>query len=546
MKRRDIGHVLLAGAGAAALLSGKAKAQSACPSPPCYPRTAAEIAASITPVDYTFPEGHVYRYATNTAPGTTDMTSGIQAALDVAGVSRAGRTAFLPAGIYKITSTLDVRSHTQLEGSYGETTLGGGGTLVDSGTKLVWAGTTNSTMLRAFNTRLFRLDGIVLDANSVAGTTCILLDSNNNPSGSQNEFHRFSLRSFAVGVQWGTSGIAGGAYANDGTRFSTFTMWSQVTGSKGFVVNSGNAGQMSTIESGGIQVDDIGLDIRVANILQIRRVFGGWALKTAFIRSSVGIDILIEGCSSEGWGASGSQRASDSKFLWVIAPAETYPMIEAPITMINNQINNPIRVDTTCRIVSLGDAWGYCLDAANHTTSIAAVGTFTAGKSYVLALNNGVNPASINLTTNEPAHGWIDGAYVDLTRLDPGFGWITPAFNAANFSAGGSMIWTVDAGDVETYAYIVANRTMTLAFKINTSSISGTLSSVLRIKIPNGKVATKGVLNTCRIVNATTDIGICYVGASDTYIFIQRNDTSNYVAGTNNVAVQGQITFEVN
>lgn len=49
-----------------------------------YPRTTAEIAASVTPTNYYYPEGTVNRYGTNTTPGTTDMTTAIQAAIDVA------------------------------------------------------------------------------------------------------------------------------------------------------------------------------------------------------------------------------------------------------------------------------------------------------------------------------------------------------------------------------------------------------------------------------------------------------------------------------
>lgn len=38
-----------------------------------YPRTAAEIAASVTPISYVYPPGDIRRYGTNTTPGTTDM-----------------------------------------------------------------------------------------------------------------------------------------------------------------------------------------------------------------------------------------------------------------------------------------------------------------------------------------------------------------------------------------------------------------------------------------------------------------------------------------
>jgi len=45
-----------------------------------YARTAAEIAAGVTPVNYSYAPGDIRRYGTNTAPGTTDMTSAFQAA----------------------------------------------------------------------------------------------------------------------------------------------------------------------------------------------------------------------------------------------------------------------------------------------------------------------------------------------------------------------------------------------------------------------------------------------------------------------------------
>jgi hypothetical protein len=48
-----------------------------------YARTAAEIALSITPVAFSYPPGHVYRYGTNTVPGTTDMTAVINTTANV-------------------------------------------------------------------------------------------------------------------------------------------------------------------------------------------------------------------------------------------------------------------------------------------------------------------------------------------------------------------------------------------------------------------------------------------------------------------------------
>lgn len=46
-----------------------------------FPRTAAELAAGVVPVNYFYPEGHLLRYGTNSVPGTTDMASAFTAAI---------------------------------------------------------------------------------------------------------------------------------------------------------------------------------------------------------------------------------------------------------------------------------------------------------------------------------------------------------------------------------------------------------------------------------------------------------------------------------
>lgn len=46
-----------------------------------YPKTAAEVAASLTVVDFSYPPGYVDRYGTNATPGTTIMTAAFNAAV---------------------------------------------------------------------------------------------------------------------------------------------------------------------------------------------------------------------------------------------------------------------------------------------------------------------------------------------------------------------------------------------------------------------------------------------------------------------------------
>lgn len=68
-------------------------------------RTAPEIAAGVTPVNYAYPPGYVYRYGTNANPGTTDMTVAINTAADVC---RQGKyTLVLPPETCLVSSSLN-------------------------------------------------------------------------------------------------------------------------------------------------------------------------------------------------------------------------------------------------------------------------------------------------------------------------------------------------------------------------------------------------------------------------------------------------------
>jgi hypothetical protein len=66
---------------------------------PGYQRTAAEIAAGVTPTNYVYPPGDARRYGADLT-GVADSTAALQAAIN----SSAGAFVYLPNGTYKITS----------------------------------------------------------------------------------------------------------------------------------------------------------------------------------------------------------------------------------------------------------------------------------------------------------------------------------------------------------------------------------------------------------------------------------------------------------
>lgn len=80
-----------------------------------HPRTAAEISAGVTPVDYRYPELHVYRYGTNTTPGTTDMTDAIHAAVNVAKQRGGGVVQFPDGDIVAHSDTIGIDGRVRID-----------------------------------------------------------------------------------------------------------------------------------------------------------------------------------------------------------------------------------------------------------------------------------------------------------------------------------------------------------------------------------------------------------------------------------------------
>lgn len=125
--------------------------------------------------------------------------------------------------------------------------------------------------------------------------------------------------------------------------------------------------------------------------------------------------------------------------------------------------------------------------------------------------------------------------------------WITPAFSAGDYTASGSMTWTVDSGDVSVNAYRVSGKTLTRAFGIITTTVGGTPSNELRSANPNGYTAAGRVFNG----GVMNDNGTAANGYLDTksagngYVGFFLNSGANWQAATNNTAALSSISFEI-
>jgi hypothetical protein len=108
MQRRDISKALFLSAAGSTLVSQQAQAQTCTPA--CYPRTASEIAGTVTPTNYEYPPGNVKRYGA-VGDGIANDRVAIQNALNV------NEETFLPSGTYKVNSGLTMRSRTRIIGA---------------------------------------------------------------------------------------------------------------------------------------------------------------------------------------------------------------------------------------------------------------------------------------------------------------------------------------------------------------------------------------------------------------------------------------------
>lgn len=122
-------------------------------------RSAAEIAAGVTPVNYAYVPGIVDRYGTNTTPGTTDMTAAINAANSVA--AQGGPTITFLNEVYAVASSLTI--------SY-PCAFGYGAQIKPAASQTV----TINASIAAFNTQIFNLSNAgALIRGSLGGVNLI-------------------------------------------------------------------------------------------------------------------------------------------------------------------------------------------------------------------------------------------------------------------------------------------------------------------------------------------------------------------------------------
>jgi hypothetical protein len=126
---------------------------------------------------------------------------------------------------------------------------------------------------------------------------------------------------------------------------------------------------------------------------------------------------------------------------------------------------------------------------------------------------------------------------------------ITPTFAAGDYTANGTMTWTVESGDVIAFTYYLNGRNLTLAYAIEGTTIAAPLSTQLRMAIPNGYTIAAGTTQdqSWTFDNVTGKTGLTLAVFGEAYIRHYRDITlaANWEAVTNNGFIRGNITFGI-
>lgn len=96
--------------------------------------------------------------------------------------------------------------------------------------------------------------------------------------------------------------------------------------------------------------------------------------------------------------------------------------------------------------------------------------------------------------------GYIEGNSTNARTFAMGYAQVV-TFAAGNFTGSGAMTWTVTVGQVQYFAYSIVGKTMTVWCNIVNSTTGGTAGTALQIAIPGGFQAGANIQGSCVIEN---------------------------------------------
>ncbi len=148
----------------------------------------------------------------------------------------------------------------------------------------------------------------------------------------------------------------------------------------------------------------------------------------------------------------------------------------------------------------------------------------------------------------EPQTGWIKSAWASFFQtLGATYGtWNVVPHAAGDFTGNGAMTWTVQSGDLTTFAYVEMGKLMLIALTVATSSVGGVANTTLQVALPAGRVAARAMTTPAWISdNGTPAIGVVRVTAGGSVLAIQTAAGANWTASANATGVECSLAIEV-
>ncbi len=315
-----------------------------------------------------------------------------------AGVIKPGKL-ILGETTFSVGATINIPSNWSLIGAYGGQRWGTYVVGQNRGTVFSWTGGTNLPVLKLFSVRDVVLQGFTIDGNLTAGSTGILLDSNNNPETHNIRIQDFNIYRTNVGIQWGTAPLPDPlGYEVDKIQIRNGVIDSvSIVGSKGIVLQGANKGQDSKIQAVTMVNVDTGIDLTAGNsYLDIEDCSVGVPVSSGHTDAiaSIGVtNLTIKGGSSE-------RNRAGAHFIHNIS--SSFNAGSQTTVIMNTTVNDPIVLEGTSKFLSIGNTsgstTGQTISSISRTANVVTVTTAVAHALGVndVAIVSGVTDTSFN------------------------------------------------------------------------------------------------------------------------------------------------------
>ncbi|MGR4893336.1 glycosyl hydrolase family 28-related protein [Sphingopyxis sp. LARHCG72] len=384
---------------------------------------------------------------------TTDLTTYIQKAID--SLQTRGGTVYFPAGRYKTTDTLTMRSGVDILGSGRHIDFNGGLNLY--GSWIDYQGATSDPCLSFYGREAIAYSNMGILCVEASNQTAIFIGSDNAPAAKRLTFSHFTIVAADIGVQWGNANADNPLEQCDDMTFSDGYF---ISCGDGFVIDAANAADYSKVERISFEnVKRTAFYMKKAAFIRIADCAAGLIFNTSimFKLEGVGPDpIVISLCQSE---------AGNGKFL-------TYnpitPNDQGQVILDANIINQPVEINGNARALSRGnfnnstitttgfvrfksedDVWDGVYGQPIHVPQVivASPGQFSARcmKNSVSYFGHSL-PNNFRIENGEATAGGFEGVVVTRAGVH-----CTPFIPAGEFGAGQYVQPTVD----NTHAYLV-------------------------------------------------------------------------------------------